>query len=132
VKRVGDLTRVVAPPYDVISPEEQEALHRRHPKKHHLVDFAMPKEGDGRREQVHPRCRVVSGMVRRGDPGPRHPPVLYYYEQEFAIPGKRLRAEGFLGAPEAVGVRGRDGVPHERTLSSRRGPLALMRATDAT
>jgi len=32
VKRVGDLTRVVAPPYDVISPEEQDALHRRHPR----------------------------------------------------------------------------------------------------
>jgi len=41
VKRVGDLTRVVAPPYDVISPEDQEALHRRHPKNITWVDFGM-------------------------------------------------------------------------------------------
>jgi len=37
----------VAPPYDVISPEEQDALHRRHPKNITWVDFGMAKEGDG-------------------------------------------------------------------------------------
>ena len=30
--KAGDLNRVVAPPYDVISPEAQDALYRRHPQ----------------------------------------------------------------------------------------------------
>ncbi|MEK6694575.1 MAG: DUF1015 family protein, partial [Nitrospirota bacterium] len=29
--RVGDITSVVAPPYDVIGPAEQAALYARHP-----------------------------------------------------------------------------------------------------
>ena len=30
-KKVGDLTKVLAPPYDVISPSEQKFYHQLHP-----------------------------------------------------------------------------------------------------
>jgi len=100
VKRVGDLTRVVAPPYDVISPEEQDALHRRHPKNITWVDFGMAKEGDGPGVNKYTRAAawfrewLAEGTLVRDTL-----PSLYYYEQEFTIPGKRTFVrKGFLGA----------------------------------
>ncbi|MEW6720000.1 MAG: DUF1015 domain-containing protein [Thermodesulfobacteriota bacterium] len=132
--RVGDLTLVVTPPYDVISPEEQEALHRRHERNIVRIDFGREMEGDRPGSDKYSRAAgwfrewLADGTLVR-DPDPS----LYYYEQEFTIPGKgTFVRKGFLGAlklsPFGEGVV----FPHERTHS---GPkvdrLLLMRATDA-
>ena len=79
-KRVGDLTRVVAPPYDVISPEEQEALHRRHPKNITWVDFGMEKEGDGPGENKYTRAaaRFREWLARGTMVRQTAAPALYY------------------------------------------------------
>ena len=134
VKRVGDLTRVVAPPYDVISPEEQDALHRRHPRNIVWIDFGKAKEGDGPGADKYARAASMfrewqaEGTLVRDTL-----PALYYYEQEFAIPGKGTYVrKGFLGAlklsPFGEGVV----FPHERTLAKPKADrLALMRVTDA-
>jgi len=60
-------------------------------------------------------------------------PALYYYEQEFAIPGKRTFVrKGFLGALKLSAFGEGEVFPHERTLSRpKEDRLALMRATDA-
>ena len=133
VKRVGDLTRVVAPPYDVISPEEQEALHRRHPKNITWVDFGMAKEGDGPGENKYTRAAewfrewLAEGTLVRDAA-----PALYYYEQEFTIPGKgTFVRKGFLGALKLSAFGEGKVYPHERTLSKpKEDRLALMRVTD--
>src|SRR5512138_2088174 len=54
--KVGDLTQVVAPPYDVISPEEQVRLHERHPKNIVWVDFGLKKPGDSAAENRYTRA----------------------------------------------------------------------------
>src|SRR5512138_217800 len=54
--KVGDLTKVVAPPYDVISPEEQVRLHERHPKNIVHVDFGLEKPGDDAKENKYSRA----------------------------------------------------------------------------
>src|SRR5512135_230895 len=133
VKRVGDLTRVVAPPYDVISPEEQDALHRRHPKNITWVDFGMAKEGDGPGVNKYTRAAtwfrewLADGTLVRDTL-----PSLYYYEQEFTIPRKRTFVrKGFLGALKLSAFGEGEVFPHERTLSRpKEDRLALMRATD--
>ena len=38
-KKIRDLARVVTPPYDVISPEEQEKLYRKSPYNFVRLDF---------------------------------------------------------------------------------------------
>jgi uncharacterized protein (DUF1015 family) len=134
VKRVGDLTRVVAPPYDVISPEDQAALHDRHPRNIVHVDFGMEHDGDGAGSDKYTRAAALyrewladGTLVRDTDPS------LYYYEQEFTIPGKKTYVrKGFLGALKLSPFG--DGVvfPHERTHSKpKEDRLSLMRATDA-
>ena len=134
VKRVGDLTRVVAPPYDVISPEEQEALHRRHPKNITWVDFGMTREGDGPGVNRYTRAAAwFREWLTEGTLVRDAVPSLYYYEQEFTIPGKRTYVrKGFLGALKLSAFGEGEVFPHERTLSKpKEDRLALMRATDA-
>ena len=133
VKRVGDLTRVVAPPYDVISPEEQEALHRRHPKNITWVDFGMAKEGDGPGVNKYTRAAAwFREWLAEGTLVRDAVPSLYYYEQEFTIPGKRTFVrKGFLGALKLSAFGEGEVFPHERTLSKpKEDRLALMRVTD--
>ena len=133
VKRVGDLTRVVAPPYDVISPEEQEALHRRHPKNITWVDFGMAKEGDGPGGNKYTRAAAwFRQWLAEGTLVRDAAPSFYYYEQEFTIPGKRTYVrKGFLGALKLSAFGEGEVFPHERTLSKpKEDRLALMRVTD--
>ena len=132
VKRVGDLTRVVAPPYDVISPEEQEALHRRHPKNITWVDFGMAKEGDGPGENKYTRAAALfrewlaeGTLVRDSAAGPLLLRAGVHDPRE-----EDLRAEGVPRRPEAVGVRGRGGVPPRADAFQAEGGPARPDARD--
>jgi uncharacterized protein (DUF1015 family) len=131
--RVPDLSRVVAPPYDVISPDFQRELLARHPRNIVHVDFGLPEPGDepGRDRYARAAARLrewlADGTFAR-DPRPS----LYLYEQEFEIAGLgRFVRRGFLGALRLSPFG--DGVvfPHERTLSAPKADrLALLRATE--
>ncbi|MBI5502201.1 MAG: DUF1015 domain-containing protein [Deltaproteobacteria bacterium] len=148
--RVGDLSRVVAPPYDVIPPELHRRLLERHPRNIVHIDFGPTRADDtpGRdrysRAAAHLRAWQDEGTLVR-DPRP----ALYLYEQEFSLDppadpaGPRpptadprrfpppIVRRGFLAAlrlsPFGAGVV----FPHERTLSAPKlDRLALLRATE--
>jgi len=134
VSRVGDLSKVIAPPYDVISPEEKEGFHRRHPRNIVWIDFGMDKEGDGPSENKYTRAAgfynqwLGEGILVRDKA-----PSLYYYEQEFAIAGRgTFVRKGFLGALRLSAFGEGMVYPHEKTLSRpKEDRLALMRTTEA-
>jgi hypothetical protein len=66
VARVGDLSRVIAPPYDVILPEEQEALYERSP--HNVIRLILPREkARAESREDAPECRPAS-RARPGRP----------------------------------------------------------------
>ena len=115
-------------------PEEQDALHRRHPRNIVWIDFGKAKEGDRPGSDKYTRAAALFQEWQAEGTLVRDPlPALYYYEQEFTIPGKgTFVRKGFLGAlklsPFGEGVV----FPHERTLSKPKADrLALMRVTDA-
>lgn len=132
--RAGDLSRVIAPPYDVISPEEQKALHERHPRNIVRIDFGLDRPGDGPSGNKYTRAAssyrqwLAEGTLVREEK-----PCLYYYEQEFEIPGMgRFVRKGFLGALRLSAFGEGDVFPHEKTLAKpKEDRLALMRATEA-
>jgi uncharacterized protein (DUF1015 family) len=125
--RVGDLGALVAPPYDVISPAQQDALYDRSPWN--VVRLILPREPE-RADAAAATLRawMTEGvLVRDADP------ALYFYSQEFSLKdGSRHRRDGVLcrlGLEEF-----RTGVvrPHERTLPGPKADqLALLRATGA-
>ena len=125
--RVGDLAPVVAPPYDVISPAQQEALYARSP--YNVVRLILPREA-ARAEAAAATLRdwMASGVLARD-----REPALYFYSQEFSLKdGSRHRRDGVLcrlGLEEfGTGVV----RPHERTFPGPKADqLALLRATGA-
>jgi uncharacterized protein (DUF1015 family) len=123
---------VVAPPYDVISPEQRVALADRHP--HNIVRLELP-EGDG-----DAKYQLAAGLFARWCREQvfiREPsPCLIRYDQTFAPPGRlrgrKLTRRGFLALVRLVPFADRVVLPHERTLAGpKEDRLKLLRAVRA-
>jgi uncharacterized protein (DUF1015 family) len=126
---VGDLAKVVAPPYDVISPAEQDALYRAHPQN--VVRLILAKDSDGA-DRYASAARDLSDWRARGILKLDPTPALYPYEQRFTLAtGEEHTRAGFI-ALVRLEDPGKGVKPHERTLAA---PLEdrfrLMSATHA-
>ncbi len=129
----GGLGSVVAPPYDVISPEQRAALAARDP--YNVVRLILPEgEGDARYAhagELFARWRNEGVLVRDEEPG------FYRYDQTFRPPGQApggapIKRRGFLALVRLVPFTDRVVLPHERTLSGpKEDRLKLFRATRA-
>ena len=124
---VGDLRAVVAPPYDVISAAQQDALYARSPWN--VVRLILPRES----ERAEAAAATLRAWMASGVLAVDAEPGLYFYSQEFSLrDGSRHRRDGVLcrlGLEEfSTGVV----RPHERTFPGpKRDQLALLRATGA-
>ena len=130
---VGDLSLVVAPPYDVIGPEQHAALLARHPKNVVRLELPTSEPREEPDERYRRAARTLATWRSDGSLHKDPRPSLYVYEQTYRVPGTdqervqrgffgRLRLESF--GPEA-GV-----LPHERTLEApREDRYRLLRAT---
>jgi uncharacterized protein (DUF1015 family) len=122
-----DLAAVTCPPYDIISPAEQESLYERHPNNAVRLELARGA-GAERYSNVGATfdAWLDSGVLRRDDS-----PSMYVYGQDFTGPdGAARRVAGVVGALELEELGEESGVlPHERTMP---GPiedrLELLRA----
>ena len=131
---VGDLSGVMAPPYDVISPEGQQAFHARH--THNVIRLILGEtcpEDDAVRNQYSRagdyfrRWQAEQVLVR--DPTP----ALYLYQQTFQFPGVgELVRCGLIGLIRLEEFGGRMVFPHERTMGAAKADrLRLMQACHA-
>ncbi|MDQ3702191.1 MAG: DUF1015 domain-containing protein, partial [Chloroflexota bacterium] len=126
-----DLGAAVCPPFDVISPAEQEAYHARDP--HNIIRVEL---GLGPTDPASPGNRYAAAAAtladwrEEGTLGPDAAPAIYLYEHAFRHHDQNavrrgLFVAGRLHDPSPTGV-----LPHEDT---RKGPiedrLALLRAT---
>jgi uncharacterized protein (DUF1015 family) len=130
-----DLARVVAPPYDVISPALRVKLAARDPRNVVAIDLPVDAGAADPDEKYRHAARTFAGWRSDGTLRKDRQPSLYVYEQEYAVPGTsirrvqrgfhaRLRLEAF--GPDA-GV-----LPHERTMAGpKEDRYKLMRATGA-
>jgi len=130
-----DIDRVVGPPYDVLGPDEQDALYAASPFNFVRVMLNRPEHGDGESSSPYTRAAaflnewLASGILVE-DPEP----ALYLYRQEFTNPadGHRYTRSGLFCAiklePYEAGVV----LPHEETRTkAKEDRLRLMRATSA-
>ena len=130
-----DLSRVVAPPYDVISPARRIQLAARDPHNVVAIDLPVDAGAADPDEKYRQAARTFAGWRSDGTLRKDRQPSLYVYEQEYMVPGTSLRRvqRGFFGRLrlEAFGPDG--GVlPHERTLAGpKEDRYKLMRATGA-
>ena len=131
---VGDPALVVAPPYDVIGPDQRAALVARHPANVVRLDLPAEEPGDEPDDRYRRAARTLAAWRSDGTLRKDPHPSVYVYEQTYrrarhARPSgpsagffARLRLETF--GPDA-GV-----LPHERTLAGpREDRYKLLRAT---
>jgi uncharacterized protein (DUF1015 family) len=128
-ERAGDMSRVLAPPYDVIGEAERAELEGRHPQN--VVRIELPRgEGDARYAEA---ARLLSAWKSEGVLRADAQPALYVYEQQFALPqapGRLYTRRGFFAAVRLEPFERRVVLPHEKTLSGpKEDRLKLMRAT---
>jgi uncharacterized protein (DUF1015 family) len=123
-----DLDDVIAPPYDVIAPDEQLALERRSP--YNSVRVELPRDDDGRSRYAVAHDLLAgwrSDGVLAADPAP----ALYGYRMGYPDPGGgQRRTTGVIAAvglePPGAGAI----LPHEQTTpKAKTDRLELLRAT---
>jgi uncharacterized protein (DUF1015 family) len=124
-QRAGQLDRLIAPPYDVISDAERAALAEQSP--YNVVHLILPAgNGDEKYASAGRELKrwVESGIVHRD--GER---ALYRYHQVFSAAGREYVRKGFIARVRLHRFDEGIVLPHERTLS---GPkidrLKLTRA----
>src|SRR5919198_299599 len=94
--RVGSLSDVVAPPYDVIDPALQQRLYDAGPYNAIRVELTKDEPGDTASANKYTRAAgtlrdwLAAGVLRQDTAR-----SLYVYEQEFAVEGKTYARRGF-------------------------------------
>ena len=118
----GPLGRLVAPPYDVISPEQRLDYLARDP--HNVVHLTLP---DSEEQAARDLAAWRAGGVLCEEPEPAY----WWLSQNYTGPdGVERRREGFVAALRAEPYERRVVLPHERTHAGpKEGRLRLLRAT---
>ncbi|MFT4580149.1 MAG: hypothetical protein ACI9UO_003004 [Nitrospinales bacterium] len=115
---VGSLDEVTAPPYDVISPDQQEALYKKNP--HNVVRLILGKgsDQDSHTDNRYTRSAkffedwINEGVLKRDDE-----PGLYLYSQEYEFEGERFCRVGFFARVKTEDFSEGNICPHEFTLT---------------
>src|SRR5439155_3830673 len=124
---VGDLQQVVSPPYDVISAEQQTALHLR--SAYNAVRLDLNRDA----ERYASAARTWHEWLARGVLIQEQEPALYFYTQDFTLlDGSPHRRAGVLAALRLEEFSSGRIRPHERTFEgAKHDRLALLRACQA-
>jgi uncharacterized protein (DUF1015 family) len=117
----GPLETLVAPPYDVISPEQREELRARSP--YNVVRLTLPDSEDEAARALD-EWRAQGILVEE-------PPAVWALEQEYVGPDGVPRTRfGIVGSLKVEPYGTGTVLPHERThRGPKEGRLRLLRAT---
>jgi uncharacterized protein (DUF1015 family) len=120
--KAGPLERLVAPPYDVITPEQRERYLARSP--YNVVHLTLPDDEDAAGRDIE-NWREEGVLTR--DDGPAH----WFLSQEYTGPdGVTRTRSGVVVSLRAEPYDRKAVLPHERTHAGpKEGRLKLLRAT---
>jgi len=132
--KVGDLGSVMAPPYDIISPADQDAYYALHNFNIIRLDFGKNLAGDDANRNKYTRSATLLKLWReQGVLTPDPEPALYLATQTYTAPDGKKRS--FAGVYALLKLEDyRKGIvrPHEKTLSKPKADrLELTKATHA-
>ncbi len=132
--RIQDLCRVVAPPYDVISPEDQERYYQRHEQNVIRLELGKELPEDSSNENRYTRAMRYLKDWRKEDILLQDAePVYYFYVMDYKTPaGESKTVKGFFSLVR-LEPYGQGGIsPHEETFPKPKADrLALLRACRA-
>ena len=126
-KKVRDLSKVVAPPYDVISKEEQERLYKKSPYNFIRLDLSQEPDSYPAVAQLLSEW-LATGIFERDET-----PTIYFLSHRFKLKsGEQKIRDGFLALTELQDLSSGAIRPHEKTLDApKEDRLKLMLACHA-
>jgi uncharacterized protein (DUF1015 family) len=126
-KKIKDLGKVIAPPYDVISKEEQEKLHKKSPYNFVRLDLSQEPDAYNAVAQLLSEWQA-QGILERDEA-----PAIYFFSHRFKLKsGEQKLRLGFFALTELQDPASGDIRPHEKTLDApKEDRLKLMLACHA-
>jgi uncharacterized protein (DUF1015 family) len=123
----GDVSAVVAPPYDQISPEAQDRLYAMSP--HNIVRATYPKDAG---DKYRGARGTLDGWLAQGVWRRDERPGIYPYHQTYTAGGQTVTRMGFVALGEVSDYARGEVLPHERTHAGpKRDRIELLEATAA-
>lgn len=124
---------VMAPPYDVISDAQQDALYERSPYNCIRLILNKIKGSDTENDSRYTRARdFFNNWREEGVLTQESKPCFYLYQQKFKDlhDGTEQSRSAFLGALHVEAFENEVVIPHEKTLAKPRADrMALLEAT---
>lgn len=135
-KGVGDVGELIAPPYDVLGPDDKAALIVGNPHNVVAIDLPhIPPKELGPPEAYKQAADTYRAWLDDGTLSRRTAPAMFAYRQTFDFLGKTYKRCGMAVTVETLPFGPRDGggvLPHEQTFSGpKEDRLALMKASEA-
>jgi uncharacterized protein (DUF1015 family) len=131
--RVHDVSAVVAPPYDQISPETQDRLYAMHPDNIVRVSYPRDEPGPGESADKYQRAReTLDVWLREGRWARDDHASIYPYTQTYRVEGREVTRRGFIALGEVSDYARGIVLPHERTHAGpKRDRMNLLERTGA-
>lgn len=122
IAKTEDMSKVVTPPYDVISQKEQEGYYQSHP--FNIIRLIKGKDNPEDNEHSNKYTRAACDFTAWHKDGilkKESKPAIYIYEQIFDLKGETFSRKGFIANIKLEELKSGHIFPHEQTLS---GPKA--------
>ena len=126
--KTADLSKVLAPPYDIISPRQQKIFYEENPHNVIRLELGQDEQGDSDIQNKYTRAadylrdwKKDSVLIHE------EKPALYVYVQDYQEEGKKKSRIGFLSLMK---IDEKAVMKHENTLSGpKEDRLHLLRST---
>lgn len=130
---VGSLSDVVTPPYDVIGPEFQDELYKKHPANFIRLELNREEPGDNDTSNKYTRAaKFLRNWRNEGVLQVDPDPALYVYHQTFKTEGGEFTRRGFMCRVRLERFGEGKIYPHEETHAGAKADrLLLTKATKA-
>lgn len=128
IGRAREVSKVVAPPYDQISPEQQALLYALSPAN--IVRVSYPREDGGDRYAA--ARATLERWIADGVWEPDARPAVYPYHQTYTVDGQAVTRVGLVALGQVTDYARGEVFPHERTHAGpKEDRLRLLEATGA-
>src|SRR5262245_60219460 len=133
-EKIADLSKTVAPPYDVIDEKYREALYARHPNN--VIRLILTKDEDGAAQKItkyEAARRYLEDWKKQQVLIRDQLPQIYLYHQTYRLEdGRELTRKGFIALRRLESFESGKIRPHEYTFAGPKADrLNLIRSVSA-
>ena len=132
-EKINDISKVITPPYDIISEEERDGYYQLDPNN--IIRLILGKDfpGDDQSNNKYTRSAEFFDTWRKEEILIQEAePAIYVYAQEFTLSGKKYVRRGFISLVKLEDFQTGQIYPHEHTLAKpKEDRMNLMKACNA-